>query len=81
MNISYDSHLYEYGIFKQVITTVGNKNSWSWLDLWEIWFMYRNVMKKLKWRFGGELDKVMTETGLKVNHKIHTWSKRNHMIY
>ena len=63
------SILYEYGIFKQVIT-----NGWQqefpdqWLDLGKYGLVYRND-EEVEVRFGGELEQVMTETGLKVNHE------------
>ena len=66
------SILYEYGIFKQVIT-----NGWQqefpdqWLDLGKYGLVYRND-EEVEVRFGGELEQVMTETGLKVNHKNYT---------
>ena len=66
------SILYEYGIFKQVIT-----NGWQqefpdqWLDLGKYALVYRND-EEVEVRFGGELEQVMTETGLKVNHKNYT---------
>ena len=59
------SILYEYGIFKQVIT-----NGWQqefpdqWLDLGKYGLVYRND-EEVEVRFGGELEQVMTETGLK----------------
>ena len=66
------SILYEYGIFKQVIT-----NGWQqefpdqWLDLGKYGLVYRND-EEVEVRFGGELEQVMTDTGLKVNHKNYT---------
>ena len=66
------SILYEYGIFKQVIT-----NGWQqefpdqWLDLGKYGLVYRND-EEVEVRFGGELEQVMTEIGLKVNHKNYT---------
>ena len=66
------SILYEYGIFKQVIT-----NGWQqefpdqWLDLGKYALVYRND-EEVEVRFGGELEQVMTETGLKVYHKNYT---------
>ena len=66
------SILYEYGIFKQVIT-----NGWQqefpdqWLDLGKYGLVYRND-EEVEVRFYGELEQVMTDTGLKVIHKNYT---------
>lgn len=66
------SILYEYGIFKQVIT-----NGWQqefpdqWLDLGKYGLVYRND-EEVEVRFYGELEQVITDTGLKVIHKNYT---------
>ena len=66
------SILYEYGIFKQVIT-----NGWQqefpdqWLDLGKYGLVYRHD-EEVEVRFYGELEQVMTDTGLKVIHKNYT---------
>lgn len=43
----------------------------QWLDLGKYGLVYRND-EEVEVRFGGELEQVMTETGLKVNHKNYT---------
>lgn len=66
------SILYEYGIFKQVIT-----NGWQqefpdqWLDLGKYGLVYRND-EEVEVRFYGELEQVETSSGLKVIHKNYT---------
>ena len=43
----------------------------QWLDLGKYGLVYRND-EEVEVRFGGELEQVMTDTGLKVNHKNYT---------
>ena len=63
------SILYEYGIFNKSLQT-GWQQEFpdQWLDLGKYGLVYRND-EEVEVRFGGELEQVMTETGLKVNHK------------